>query len=116
MQVSGKILAVIIVMILAGCAYDNEEDLYGIVDCPDGISFTGDIVAIIDTNCALPGCHVSGTQQPAFETYEQIAANAIRIKSRTTSGTMPPAGSGKSLTQEEINKIACWVDAGAPNN
>jgi uncharacterized membrane protein len=99
------------------CTYDNAEELYGIKECPpDGVSFSDTIKPIIESNCAVPGCHANGGQQPTFETYEQIAANADIIKIRTSNGTMPPASSGNSLTQEEIDKIFCWVVAGAPNN
>jgi len=107
----------LVFFIISSCAWDNAEDLYGIPDCPqDGISFELNIEPIIQTNCAVSGCHVNGQQLPTLETYEQIAANAERVKARTSNGTMPPASSGKSLIQEEINAIACWVDNGAQDN
>ena len=99
------------------CAYDNVEDLYGDEDCPSaGVSFAQTIQPIISTNCAISGCHVTGQQNPPLTTYGQISANADRVKARTSNGTMPPASSGKILTIEEIEAIACWVDAGAPDN
>ena len=99
------------------CSWDNAEDLYGITDCPDeGISYTQTIEPIIETNCAVSGCHVTGQQRPTLETYEQIAANADRITFRTSNGTMPPSSSGKVLTQSEIDAINCWVDDGAQEN
>jgi len=99
------------------CAYDNMEDLYGEEMCPpEGTSFSQTIAPIVESNCAISGCHVNGQQLPTLETYEQISANSIRVKARTSNGTMPPPGSGLSLTLEEIDAIACWVDAGAPNN
>ena len=33
---------------------------------------------------------------------------------RVTTGTMPPAGSGRSLTKDDINKLRLWVQQGAP--
>jgi uncharacterized membrane protein len=107
----------LVCFIISSCTWDNAEDLYGIPDCPqDGISFAQVIEPIVQTNCAISGCHVNGQQRPILETYEQMAANAERIKARTSNGTMPPANSGKSLTLEEINAIACWVDNGAQDN
>ncbi|MGM0579684.1 MAG: c-type cytochrome [Bacteroidota bacterium] len=79
-----------------------------------GISFSNDIKSIIDTNCAISGCH-NGTQSPNFSEDENIFQNASRIKTRTGSGAMPPAGR-PDLTDDEIQAIACWVDDGALDN
>ena len=99
------------------CTYDNAEDLYGIKECPpEGVSFSDEVEPIINTNCAIPGCHTSGGQQPTLETYEQVSSNAERIKTRTSNGTMPPPVSGIILSQKEIDDITCWVDAGALDN
>jgi len=77
-----------------------------------GVSFSQTIKDIINTNCAISRCH-GGTQSPDFRVFDNIKANAQKIKSLTASGTMPKEG---SLTQEEINLIGCWVDDGALNN
>lgn len=106
-----------IVLISFACTYDNEEDLYGIKECPpEGVSFSDRIEPIINTNCAIPGCHAPGGQQPTLETYEQISSNADKIRNRTSNGTMPPPTSGIRLSQKDIDDIACWVDAGTPEN
>jgi hypothetical protein len=110
-------LIITALFIVIGCAYDNAEELYGEAGCPpNGVSFTQNIEPIIQNNCAISGCHVNGRQLPALETYEQIAANAQRILFRTSNGTMPPVSSGKSLTQEDIHQIDCWLKLGAPDN
>lgn len=77
-----------------------------------GISFANSISPIIEANCAVSGCH-SGTQAPDFRTFKNIKDNAGQIKVLTGNRTMPQGG---SLTQEQINMIACWVDDGAPAN
>jgi hypothetical protein len=106
-----------VLLVIVSCAYDNAEELYGEPDCPqEGVSFSNTIAPIINSNCAVPGCHVNGTPQPAFMSYEQISANAFTIKTYTSTRIMPPAGSGYILTQKEIDDIACWVDNGAPDN
>lgn len=81
-----------------------------------GISFNARISDIISTNCAVTGCHVTGTGQTNFGVKANILNNANSIGSRTTSGNMPPAGSGRSLTDVQIADIACWVNDGAPDN
>lgn len=82
------------------------------VSIKTGISFSSSVQAIITNNCAVSGCH-SGTQSPDFRNFNTIQANAARIKTRTGNGSMPPNG---TLTQAQINAIACWVDDGALNN
>jgi len=79
-----------------------------------GISWTGNIKAIIDANCAVSGCHVSGGQSPNFSSFANVQKNASEIKARTASRSMPP--DGRSITQEQINLISCWVTDGAVNN
>ena len=81
-----------------------------------GVSFEGKIKTIINTNCAIAGCHVSGTGRADFTQFSEIKSSASTIKSRTMNKTMPPPSSGKSLTEEEIANIACWVDDGALKN
>lgn len=106
-----------LICICGSCAYDNAEELYGEQKCPPvGTSFSQTIHPIIDANCAISGCHVNGQQLPTLENFTQISSNAAKIKTRTSNGTMPPSTSGKSLSPEEIDAIACWVESGAPDN
>jgi hypothetical protein len=77
-----------------------------------GISYSTSIDPIISTNCAITGCH-NGTQFPDFRNFENIQKNAAQIKTLTGNRTMPEDG---SLTQAEIDMIACWVDDGAVAN
>ncbi len=83
---------------------------------PAGISFTGSIADIISMNCAITACHVPGAQEPNFMDKDNIIANAERIKIRTSEMTMPPSSSGRSLSEDAIRQIACWVEDGAPDN
>jgi hypothetical protein len=77
-----------------------------------GISFSAAIEPIMETNCIVSGCH-NGSQFPDFRNFNNIQANATQIKTLTGNRTMPENG---SLTQAEIDMIACWVDDGAANN
>jgi hypothetical protein len=83
------------------------------VNLQSGISFSASVAGIIQSNCAISGCHVSGSQPPNLSTLTNIQSNAARIKSRTGNRSMPL---GRTLTQSQINAIACWVDDGALNN
>lgn len=77
-----------------------------------GVSFAASISPIISTKCAVSGCH-SGSQFPDFRSFKNIHDNAAQIKTLTGNRTMPQEG---SLTQAQIDMIACWVDDGALEN
>ena len=88
------------------------------------VTFTKDIAPILYRSCV--SCHRTGEIAPMpLTTYEQVRPWARAIKTRTTSREMPPWHVDKtigiqdfkddpSLSDEEIAKIAAWVDAGAP--
>ena len=82
------------------------------VKIKSGVSFSTSISTIIQTNCVVTGCH-NGSQFPDFRVFKNIHDNAAQIKKLTGNRTMPDEG---SLTQAEIDLIACWVDDGALDN
>jgi len=80
-----------------------------------GIKLSVEIKAIIDANCAVTGCHVTGGAAPvSFTSLDNIKSNASEIKTRTQNGSMPKDAA--KLPQEQLDAIACWVDDGAPAN
>ncbi len=83
---------------------------------PSDISFSNTINNIISTNCAVSNCHDGSQSIPNFSDKSVIISHAGEIKTRTGSKAMPPPSSGRSLTDDEIEQIACWVDDGAPDN
>lgn len=75
-------------------------------------SLANDIMPIITKDCAISGCH-NGSQSPRLLSTAEVMSNANRIKSETQAGSMPR---DRTLTQTEIDLIACWVDDGAKDN
>ena len=75
-------------------------------------SLRNDVMPIIMNDCAITSCH-NGTQSPTLETTAQVIRNANRIKAETQAGSMPR---DRTLTRDEIDLIACWVDDGALDN
>ena len=105
------------IIVVSGCYYDKEELLY-----PDGINcatvparFSADVNPIIQSRCAISGCHAAGSTngRGPLTSYDLIKNAAVEIKAAVVSKFMPQ---GSSLTPIEIKTISCWVDAGAPNN
>lgn len=68
----------------------------------------GGVLEIFNAKCTGSGCH---PDKGDWFTYSVAKSNASIIKTKTTNKSMPKTG---SLTADEIAKIACWVDDGAP--
>ena len=95
---------------------------------PGEVTFTRDVAPILQRSCQ--SCHRPGSVAPmSLVTYEEVRPWARSIKQRTglrnRMGVMPPWFIEKdvgiqafkddiSLSEEEIQAIGAWVDAGAP--
>ena len=79
-----------------------------------GISYATVIKPMMDLNCNISGCHGAGTGSRDWTVFSNVKNNATDIKIRTGNRSMPIGD--KKLTQDEIDKIACWVEDGALNN
>jgi hypothetical protein len=107
------LLAPAIAMILLASCKDDMDDL----DCSTIASaYNADIKPIITNNCATAGCHVTGSAQGDFSTYNGIktAADNGKLEQRVIHDkNMPPSG---PLPLDHRKKIKCWLEAGAHNN
>jgi len=73
-------------------------------------TYNAGIKTIIDNNCMGSSCHVAGSPYGNFSTYAGLAPyiNSGRFKVAVLEQqTMPKS---KNLSQDEINKIQCWVE------
>jgi hypothetical protein len=85
-------------------------------------TFTRDVAPIFNRSCVE--CHRPTMFAPmSLTTYDGARPWARSIKARVTARTMPPWGADAphgtfrndpSLTEQEIETISAWVDAGAP--
>ena len=89
---------------------------------PAGPTFSKEVVRIFQANCQ--SCHHKGDIAPfSLTTYAEAKPYAAMIKLMTKSRQMPPwkptDGCGqfadeRKLSQDQIDTLANWVDAGAP--
>lgn len=94
-----------------GCSFIKDVS---IAKGETGVSFDAQIKPIINTKCALSGCHNGDNgANRNWTVFSNVKANAANIKTLTGNRTMPQTG---SLTQDQIDLIACWVDDGAQDN
>ena len=76
-------------------------------------TYNASVKAIMDAKCALPSCH-GGPQSPSFVDYTAISSVTDRIAIRALDlQTMPPSGMPQ-LTNEELDIMNCWRNAGFP--
>ncbi len=89
-----------------GCEFIIEEKVLA------GLSYVQDIQPILMNTCAVSGCH-NGSQFPDLRVLANVQNNKVNIRGFTQSGFMPLEG---SLTQAEVDALACWIDDGALDN
>ena len=85
------------------------------------LTWSAEISRIVYKRCS--GCHRDGAQAMPLVRYEEVRPWAKAIRDEVLSRRMPPWGAVKgfgdfqgdrSLTQDEIMRIAEWVEGGAP--
>lgn len=111
---------VLFVFCLSSCTYNNEEELYPEVPVIDSLSYTEDVLPIIEVNCYA--CHQNGSTSGGvnLEGYENLT---IHVESGSLLGTIRhdegwsamPKGASK-LSDSQIEKVSKWIDEGYPNN
>lgn len=116
-------LAVILLLTVSSCYYDNKEDLYQFVegDCIfTEVSYERDILPILVLNCG--GCHLSGNTQggidmEGYNKLEAFAANGSLYGScnhEAGFSAMPP--SGDKISDCDLALLSSWIENGYPNN
>lgn len=118
MQRDRTILLLSTALLLGGCYYDNEEELYPSTFCDvANVTWSGTIKPIVDATCATPGCHVAGGTGPGdFTTYAGVKAKVDDGSFRNqvlVSQAMPPTGPLNDCSLQQIN---VWLNADAPEN
>lgn len=98
---------------------------------PDTVYFTNDILPLLNSSCAVSGCHDNATAEDGviLTSYNSVMQTAdVRpgdlgdsdlyevITETDPDKQMPPPSSGITLSQAQINMIAKWIQQGAKNN
>lgn len=112
-------IAFAMLLLLGGCYYDKEEVLYPGSFCDTAnVGYASTVKGIIETNCALSGCHLAGGQGPGnFEVYGDVKSrvdNGLFRSLVLVNRTMPP--NNVRLSDCELEQLTIWVNAGGPEN
>ena len=82
------------------------------------VSYMTSIDPVVQSRCAVTGCHVAGTAVPDFTDFATFQAlannNPGGIRQRVKTDDMPR--SGDPLTDEQKAALFCWIDEGALDN
>jgi hypothetical protein len=119
-----SVLAIGVVLILSSLAIAGEPASTVEGTANKTVTFTKDIVPIFQEKCQ--DCHRKDSMAPmSLVTYEETRPWARSIKERVVTHQMPPwhldktvgvqhFQNDRSLSDEQVETIARWVDAGAP--
>jgi len=125
-----SLTSIAILLTETACTTDQLLEMPPLALCDTlPVSYDLQVKAIIDTNCAFAGCHVSGTAAPGnyttynrmlpFLTDREFKRFVIDLRNDPELG-MPPdwvTNPGPNdLTDEEFDIISCWVQNGYPQN
>ena len=89
---------------------------------PQYVSFSNDLQPIFNTNCALSGCHVKGSQVPYLNpdvSYQQLIGGYVNTVIPEQSELYIQINGNMQVhipDAAERQKIYDWIRNGAPNN
>ncbi len=111
-------LLMVFSLFLVSCTNYKEDLLTDPALCvTDNVSFSKDIVPILNNSCNTTGCHTAGGFAPGYLTnHAEVIAmldGGKLINRVAETMDMPPSG---PLSDCQIDKIKAWVDQGAKNN
>lgn len=84
-------------------------------DCPVTISFSNDILPVINDRCV--SCHAQGSGSGEYYNHATISSNADAVLNslQPSATNQMPMGSAP-LHDSIIQKISCWIQQGKQNN
>lgn len=120
-------ISLMYLLVFEGCHYDKADVLYpsNKNDCDTTtVRLSVEIKSILDANCK--SCHEEGAFT-GIDLYDYNIISALALDGDHTYGSLlssvlhkggaPPMPDGEPQLQEcDLNKIAAWVHAGAPDN
>ena len=109
------------VIVIAGCYYDSEEELYGMNCNTTNVSFSTTVNSLLQQYGCL-GCHTgpgpSGNVNLQGHANVKTVAESGKLYGAIShsTGFKPMPQGGSKMSDCDIKKIKSWIDAGALNN
>lgn len=115
-----SLLAIALLLGVNGCYYDVEEELYPSGCDTANMSFSAHVLPILNDNCNA--CHASSAALGGIvlDTYTEVKKQVDNGKLlgsiRHEAGFSPMPQGQPQIANCPIDRIAAWIQAGAPNN
>ncbi len=110
-----------ILFFMLSCSKDETSNTNNSLDCSaNKPTYKNDIASILNSSCALSGCHSAASKSAGFDLSTFSGAKSASgsgsflksIKHESGSSKMPQGGS--KLPDATITKIECWIKNGTP--
>ncbi|MBT8229341.1 MAG: hypothetical protein KJO50_03715 [Bacteroidia bacterium] len=103
------------ICLMVACSDDESEMM---TDNCEGVSvsYSSDILPVVNASCAVAGCHVAGFPSGDFTAYAGLKAkadNGSLMREVVNNKTMPQSG---TISQAQRDLFECWIADGAPDN
>ena len=98
------------------CNKDDDDGGSTGLDC-NTVKYSTSILPILESSCNISPCHDANSPNGDFTDYaglETLAKDGTMKQLVLVDKTMPK--SGDALTMTQLEKIECWINAGAPDN
>lgn len=109
------------ILIVSGCYYDVEEEIYPTLACDTtAVTYSGTIIPILENNCY--SCHSAAANfgNITLEGYDKLNAyvdnNQFIGAIRHEAGFSPMPKNQPQLVECDLQKIEAWIADGAPDN
>ena len=117
---SNRSVFIISMLFIVSCTYDKAKlppppPIINLCDTLN-VTYSGAIASIMNAHCNTSGCHASGSPYGDLTNYVGVKAkvdNTTFRKRVIIQKNMPPS---YLLPQGDLDKLNCWLKAGAPNN
>ncbi len=118
------LLAFCVLIFIAACNFDKlpEPTVSSVCETLMPV-YDGQIEAIIEESCAYSGCHEGGAAIGDYTTYQSMLSTlesgniATRVLNlRDMPPSYAPDGKPKTLPDDELELIECWLANGFPEN
>ncbi|MEO8068796.1 MAG: cytochrome c [Flavobacteriales bacterium] len=112
----------VVAPLLVACRHDARDVLPPMVVCDTtAVTWSGTVVPILQTRCALSTCHVTGGNGTGnFTTYAgvqtQVANGKLLNAVQHLPGALPMPPNAPAIPACEIQALVTWVNDGALEN
>ncbi len=115
---AGSLLLLFVDLTITACTKDKVKPAPIDSTCTDTISFTNDILPIMQNNCT--SCHNASNTSGGYDlsNYSGVTQNTGKVYGsilQDGSASSMPQGSNK-IADSLIQKVNCWINQGAKNN